>query len=71
MDRNNPIWKTAECEAWSRSFSYPDYIQLAKHMNVSPVDPILYKGLCAAFEAAMEGDMAANPEPVNDEDFQS
>lgn len=48
------IWKTVECEAWSRGFDYRDYVDvLCRANNVKPLAESTYIMLCSAFEHQM------------------
>lgn len=50
------IWNCVECEAWSRDFSYEEYIGLYKayHEGHSRFSEQGYFALCAVFEDEME-----------------
>jgi hypothetical protein len=57
--RNNPIWSSAEANAWSRDFRYVDYVNtICPAYKVEPVNEHMYKKLRVMFNECMEYDMA-------------
>ncbi len=59
VPRDNPIWKSAEADAWSRDFSYQDYVQIiCPAHKVSPVNEHMYKAMRVMFDTCIEYDMS-------------
>lgn len=64
-----PVWNTAEADAWSRNFSYVDYVMIiCVSRKLKPVSEEMYNDLCGAFTAQMERDLAQPKTPLGDVD---